>query len=427
METKRKAVFGVMLTLLFMSMFATFNVQAVDITGPIYIRADGSVDPPTAPILRSGDTYTLYADIKITQNDGIIIQKSGVTLDGAGYTLEGGSIIQGAGIMVSKNVAIKNIRIKGFYSGIDMGVQGNNTVMGSIITNNANGIILSYNLAYDNRVIENIVTDNLGFGILVGSSNSSIVGNTVVNNTYGIYLNLPNNCSITGNSIRNSDYGMFAAGADNSIYHNNFENNTNHVYSYGAWNVWDNGYPSGGNFWSNYTGTDLNGDGIGDTPHVIDADNQDRYPLITPTVWDHTTPIPVVWAGTVYRVPISTNSTIAAFRFNQTWAQISFNIIGTTGTIGFSNVTIPKKLLWVEPLGQWLVFADGLPVTPIVTEDTENTYLYFTYSHSTKTIQIIGTNVVPEFPPATIVSLLTILTLLAIVFAKRRFPRKPKT
>lgn len=44
-------------------------------------------------------------------------------------------------------------------------------------------------------------------------------------------------------------------------------------------NIWDNG--TTGNYWSNYNGTDNNGDGIGDTPYVIDHNNQDNYPLMT--------------------------------------------------------------------------------------------------------------------------------------------------
>jgi len=54
-------------------------------------------------------------------------------------------------------------------------------------------------------------------------------------------------------------------------------------------NAWDDGYPSGGNYWSDYTGVDADGDGIGDTPYVIDENNTDRYPLMNP--WGSGTPV----------------------------------------------------------------------------------------------------------------------------------------
>ena len=55
-------------------------------------------------------------------------------------------------------------------------------------------------------------------------------------------------------------------------------------------NTWDDCYPSGGNYWSDYSGVDAYSgvyqnetgrDGIGDTPYVIDEYNIDRYPLMT--------------------------------------------------------------------------------------------------------------------------------------------------
>jgi len=55
-----------------------------------------------------------------------------------------------------------------------------------------------------------------------------------------------------------------------------------------AWtssNIWN--YDSIGNYWSDYNGTDSNGDGIGDTPYMISTSPEeygdaDNYPLMEP-------------------------------------------------------------------------------------------------------------------------------------------------
>jgi parallel beta-helix repeat protein len=95
---------------------------------------------------------------------------------------------------------------------------------------------------------------------------------------------------VTGNTLVNNDYGVSCwSNTQNVIYHNNFVNNTHQSFSEDSSNFWDNGYPSGGNYWSDYNGTDLysgpyqNGtgsDGIGDASYVIDAYNRDNYPLM---------------------------------------------------------------------------------------------------------------------------------------------------
>ncbi len=73
--------------------------------------------------------------------------------------------------------------------------------------------------------------------------------------------------------------------AATSIYHNNFTNNTQQVKidSLSTSNVFFN-EETGGNYWSNYSGTDADNNGFGDTPYVIDANNQDIYPYINPFV-----------------------------------------------------------------------------------------------------------------------------------------------
>ncbi len=103
------------------------------------------------------------------------------------------------------------------------------------------------------------------------------------------------NVTISGNNISNNGVGVeLYASFRTRLYHNNFIGNgvnaRTTVYSNGSW---DNGYPSGGNYWSNYTGTDMcsgpqqnictGPDGIGDKPLIISATNVDRYPLMRPT------------------------------------------------------------------------------------------------------------------------------------------------
>jgi parallel beta-helix repeat protein len=122
--------------------------------------------------------------------------------------------------------------------------------------------------------------------------------NITAHNYVGIWLDSSSGNSISGNNITDNDYGVYfgeygyvsVGSFNNTIYHNNFRNNTKQVYDI-SWdypqdivpsiNVWDDGYPSGGNYWSDYNGTDANHDGIGDTPYIIDANNTDNYPLMT--------------------------------------------------------------------------------------------------------------------------------------------------
>jgi len=96
--------------------------------------------------------------------------------------------------------------------------------------------------------------------------------------------------SISGNNItaNNVDGIRLYSSSSNSIFRNNFVNNAQQVYSSDSVNTWDDGYPSGGNYWSDYNGTDLysgpyqnitGSDGIGDTPYIIDGNNRDRYPF----------------------------------------------------------------------------------------------------------------------------------------------------
>ena len=83
-----KYCFLVLISLLIISfILVVSNAQPVKVqsSNAIYIRQDGSVDPSTVPIQRSGDIYTLTGNIA----GNITVQKYNIVIDGAGYTLQG--------------------------------------------------------------------------------------------------------------------------------------------------------------------------------------------------------------------------------------------------------------------------------------------------------------------------------------------------
>lgn len=120
-----------------------------------------------------------------------------------------------------------------------------------------------------------------------------------------------------------------------------------------------------------------------------------------------------------------TFSTISDFHFDpDEGAFLRFNVTGNDGTSGFCRITIPKNLLWVED--GWTIIVGDQQITDYeIISDLNFTYLYFTYSHSIKTIAIQGTHVIPEFQSFAILPLLIIVTILAVALVKKRVPRKP--
>jgi parallel beta-helix repeat protein len=191
----------------------------------------------------------------------------------------------------SSSNSISGNNITNNFHGVLLGYSSSNSISGNNITNNFHGVLLGYSSS--NSISGNSITANNDYGVLLGySSSNSISGNNITaNNDYGVLLGYSSSNSISGNNITaNNDYGIYLySSSSNSIFHNNFINNAPQVYSSDSVNVWDDGYPSGGNYWSDYTGVDLRkgpyqnetgSDGIGDTPYSIDSDNADRYPLM---------------------------------------------------------------------------------------------------------------------------------------------------
>lgn len=196
------------------------------------------------------------------------------------------------------DISISNNNFQSNVEGIWAFGAGNHVLDNNTFLRNSRGVSIddSINLSithnefsdngygiYSLRAQENTISSNyLGnntFGMhFYGSQWSPNENNTIANNTFADNVGV-------GIEFRNENY-------NNTVYHNNFVNNG--IQAIDEWfaNQWDNGYPSGGNYWSNYTGPDNcsgpnqdicpDPDGIGDIQFIIDADSQDRYPLIAP-------------------------------------------------------------------------------------------------------------------------------------------------
>jgi parallel beta-helix repeat protein len=143
--------------------------------------------------------------------------------------------------------------------------------------------------------IRNLEINKTDVGVEIAYSTNIRVKNNEIssNNHYGIILYSSSNNTIKNNNISDNLQGIHLySSSSNLIYHNNISNNMYQAFDdTNNTNDWDNGYPSGGNYWSDYGGVDnfkgpnqnIPGkDGIGDTPYDIDSDSRDNYPLLEP-------------------------------------------------------------------------------------------------------------------------------------------------
>jgi len=256
----RKIVSGTMLTLIFITTLRlAFTIQQVEAGDTIYIRADGSVDPDTAPIQREGDVYTFSNDI---YNSSIVIERDNVILDGQSYTLQGTEVMGSHGISFSQksNITLKNIQIEAFDSGVYFSassgitisdnhildnrvcITAHSNVYGCEITrnnivNNSNGFVLHNNCS-SNIVSFNNITNGNNAILLYDSHNNHIYENriTLPDYTNAIWLRQSHNNVINGNSIIGSDYGVILQACHScNVYENEIIDGGTHGTFYAIW------------------------------------------------------------------------------------------------------------------------------------------------------------------------------------------------
>jgi len=182
-------------------------------------------------------------------------------------------------------------------SGIAFNILSNasgSIIAGIVITNYAQGIFIDG--ASNCKIYDNIMTLNVNSGIAEGNSaaNNFIYSNIFQQNP-GVAINLTQYSA--GNTIYSNTFilnsiGLNIESGGNTIYWNIFIDNTKQVQVEASLsNTWDNGYPDGGNYWSNHPNEDLysgplqnivGSDGINDTQCTIAVNNIDHYPLVKP-------------------------------------------------------------------------------------------------------------------------------------------------
>jgi len=260
----------------------------------------------------------------------------------------------------SNNTISENHAVKSGYLGISMINSSYNTICRNKLAREI-GIFIVIHLSsssFNNIYENNITTSATGVGFLVQSSSNNTLSNNVVrmegggfylssnsnynrisrNNISGAKIVNPHNVfmgvqlansygnTISGNNIADKDFGVWLnSSSNNKLYSNNFLNNTEqvHIETSGYANSWDHGYPSGGNYWKDYVGSDLHrgiyqnetgSDGISDTPYVIDENNTDHYPLVKPYAGVHDIGIKAHFSRTIvamgYNITVAANMTI---------------------------------------------------------------------------------------------------------------------
>jgi len=197
--------------------------------------------------------------------------------------------------------------------------------------------------------------------------------------------------------------------ADGKVY---FGLDNNYVYALDAFN--------GDLIWSYKTeGAVQSSPAISDGLLFVGSNDGNLYAIGTPTIQLFNAG---TWNNETYTVQVQSNLTVTDFMFSQSLKQITFNTDGSSGTMGFCNVTIPKDLL----AGQYSVFVDDSQ--PLVFDEQSNeshTFLFFNYPHSSNVIRIEGTTVIPEFPSWTLLLVPLITLTVALSIYKRRLAKNP--
>lgn len=230
---------------------------------------------------------------------------SGFTIQNAGYGISDYCIF-----ILSNGNNITGNTVKNGWQGIRLLASDGNQIHCNTVTQqddcaillygNVNGTSISENTLADNSfgvymyshctytdIYKNNITANSWSGVFgfLGCSYNTIIENKITSSGLdGVSVIGGQGTKIKDNFLKeNDDCGLFINAMTNiAVYHNTIINNTNQAWVFSSSVNWTGRWSVTGNYWSDYTGNDTNGDGIGDTPYDIYGSHKDYFPFMNP-------------------------------------------------------------------------------------------------------------------------------------------------
>jgi nitrous oxidase accessory protein len=233
------------------------DATVIDVTAGLKVERDNVT-------IRGFTIYDGYQGITIYSNS---CKVSGNTITDSQYGIV---LLSSHDTVVDENT----LHSIGLSAAIQLSYSNNNLIKNNYIYSCTEGIQLREGSS-NNTVVDNVVTDCQDVAV-------RLLGSGVGKRWYG-----PDGNTIMRNNISYSRVGTAVYGANNNVVsNNNYVNNSiqfsaNEDY-YLIWGGSRSVNTIDRNYWSDYNGTDANRDGIGDTPYIIDAYNQDNNPVMAP-------------------------------------------------------------------------------------------------------------------------------------------------